>query len=47
MIKSKITVKNLTSLNFGGYSLGVTPLPIPNRVVKPQNADGTACAGVW
>ena len=35
------------SLNFGGYSLGVTPLPIPNRVVKPQHADGTACAGVW
>ena len=35
------------SLNFGGYSLGVTPLPIPNREVKPQNADGTACAGVW
>ena len=34
-------------LNFGGYSLGVTPLPIPNREVKPQHADGTACAGVW
>ena len=35
------------SLNFGGYSLGVTPLPIPNREVKPQHADGTACASVW
>ncbi len=35
------------SLNFGGYSPGVTPLPIPNRVVKPRHADGTACAGVW
>ena len=35
------------SLNFGGFSLGVTPLPIPNREVKPQYADGTACAGVW
>ena len=34
-------------LNFGGFSLGVTPLPIPNREVKPQHADGTACAGVW
>ena len=33
--------------NFGGFSPGVTPLPIPNRVVKPQYADGTACAGVW
>ena len=37
----------LKSLNFGGYSPGVTPLPIPNRVVKPRRADGTACAGVW
>ena len=26
----------------GGYSVGVTPLPIPNRVVKPECADGTA-----
>ncbi len=38
---------SVISLNFGGFSLGVTPLPIPNREVKPQNADGTACAGVW
>ena len=37
----------LQVLNFGGFSLGVTPLPIPNREVKPQHADGTACAGVW
>ena len=34
-------------LNFGGYSQGETPLPIPNREVKPLYADGTACAGVW
>jgi hypothetical protein len=33
--------------NFGGFSPGVTPLPIPNRAVKPRRADGTACAGVW
>ena len=26
----------------GGYSLGVPPLPIPNREVKPKRADGTA-----
>ena len=26
----------------GGYSNGVPPLPIPNREVKPINADGTA-----
>ena len=26
----------------GGFSLGVPPLPIPNREVKPKRADGTA-----
>ena len=26
----------------GGFSLGVPPLPIPNREVKPERADGTA-----
>ena len=26
----------------GGYSVGVPPLPIPNREVKPNCADGTA-----
>jgi hypothetical protein len=26
----------------GDYSGGVTPLPFPNRVVKPTSADGTA-----
>ena len=26
----------------GGYSVGVPPLPIPNREVKPFSADGTA-----
>ena len=26
----------------GGYSAGVPPLPIPNREVKPNYADGTA-----
>ena len=35
------------NLDFGDYSLGDTPLPIPNREVKTQYADGTACAGVW
>ncbi len=34
-------------LDFGDYSLGDTPLPIPNREVKTQYANGTACAGVW
>ena len=29
----------------GGYSAEVPPLPIPNRVVKLSNADGTAHCG--
>ena len=29
----------------GGYSVGVPPLPIPNREVKPVRADGTAYSG--
>ena len=27
--------------------LGVTPVPIPNTMVKPQTADGTALETVW
>jgi hypothetical protein len=27
--------------NSGGFSGGETPLPIPNREVKPASADGT------
>ena len=29
----------------GGYSVGVPPLPIPNREVKPNSVDGTAFSG--
>src|SRR4051795_6828203 len=32
---------------FGGHSAGVTPLPIPNREVKPCSADGTWGASPW
>src|SRR5438034_6973030 len=32
---------------FGGHSEGVTPLPIPNREVKPLSADGTWWATAW
>ena len=32
-------------LILGGYSVGVPPLPIPNREVKPNCADGTAYCG--
>lgn len=31
----------------GGYSEGETPLPIPNREVKPLSADGTWPARAW
>ena len=31
----------------GGYSGGGTPLPIPNREVKPSSADGTAWETLW
>ena len=30
---------------FGGYNVGDPPLPIPNREVKPNRADGTAYSG--
>ena len=33
----------IKSINInGGYCGGVTPLPIPNREVKPAYANGTA-----
>jgi hypothetical protein len=31
----------------GGLGEGETPLPIPNRVVKPLSADGTWPARAW
>ena len=31
----------------GDYGGGATPLPIPNRVVKPSSADGTAPVAGW
>jgi hypothetical protein len=31
----------------GDHSERVPPLPIPNREVKPLNADGTAGATLW
>ena len=30
---------------FGGFSVGVPPLPMPNRAVKPAIADGTGPCG--
>ena len=31
----------------GGFGVGETPLPIPNRAVKPHSADGTWPARAW
>ena len=39
------TPRSVTS--FGGNSEGVTPLPIPNREVKPLSADGTWLERAW
>ena len=39
-LKTSITV-------FGGYSVGVTPVPIPNTEVKSYCADDTALETVW
>ena len=32
--------------HLGGFSIGVPPLPIPNREVKPNYVDGTATS-MW
>src|SRR5215208_3167402 len=37
----------LVSPLFGGDSEGATPLPIPNRAVKPLSADGTWDSRPW
>ena len=31
----------------GGHGAGATPVPIPNTVVKPHSADGTARETGW
>jgi hypothetical protein len=31
----------------GGFTDGATPLPIPNREVKPIRADGTMLVTAW
>ena len=39
--------QNSLKIISGGYSLKVTPVPIPNTKVKLQSADGTALETVW
>ena len=38
-------MSNARTKDNGGYSLGILPLPIPNREVKPYSADGTPFVG--
>src|SRR3954454_13133238 len=39
--------RGLVSQSFGGYCERETPLPIPNREVKPLSADGTWPERAW
>ena len=46
--KQSLGVCIISQLNFSGiYVEGVTPLPIPNREVKPPGADGTMWVTAW
>ena len=45
---SNIDLIGFFLLGFSGdYTAGETPLPIPNRAVKPRRADGTIWVTVW
>src|SRR5690242_20787453 len=39
--------EGVVSQDSGGHGEGETPLPIPNRAVKPLSADGTWLARAW
>jgi hypothetical protein len=43
----KVRERRTVSTSSGGYGEGETPLPIPNRAVKPLSADGTWPARAW
>ncbi len=40
-------VRDYVIIISGGYSVGETPVPIPNTAVKPTSADGTSPARDW
>ena len=41
-----MTIENQFTV-FGGYSVGVTPVLIPNTAVKSYSADDTALETMW
>ena len=43
---SRMTIENQFTV-FGGYSVGVTPVLIPNTAVKSYSADDTALETMW
>ena len=45
MLYSFVSFGTARRINLGGYIAEVPPLPIPNRVVKLSQADGTAQVG--
>ena len=46
--KQSLVLCITSQLSFSGiYVEGVTPLPIPNREVKPPGADGTMWVTAW
>ena len=47
LVACKKHVKNRTQNLSVAMRLGETPVPIPNTMVKPQAADGTALETVW
>ena len=47
LVACKKHVENRTQNISVAMRLGETPVPIPNTMVKPQAADGTALETVW
>ena len=46
-VESNEQSKNIIEILLGDFIAGATPLPIPNRAVKPRRADGTAMVTWW
>ena len=46
-LEERNVAKRSEATKGGAHTGGATPVPIPNTVVKPFRADGTALARVW